>query len=254
MSNWIQLASLPAAITRVPAKRFAIFRKSFPLIGAAVAFGLGGCDVQLHDDTPTSYPANQQVGMYEVKADVTTGMLAGGDTVHVFMVDGKQRTELLADAKKTHWQRMVPLHCQSSFPLQYLVVWNVGGVSMQQKLVPQQPKQVQLTPPPLTKEATVDTTAKSTKGWPGTVSYTFVTAEHTQITGAHVEPVSQDPADVAAANAITVDSMFPVDAPCGVATDVRLTSKQQKAKGNLVIDTDMPAFPHWTTHVEFAPH
>ena len=253
MSNWIQPASLPVAMTSVPAKRFALFPKILALIGAAVALGLGGCDVQLHDDTPTSYPANPQVGMYEVKADVTAGALAGADTVHVFMLDGKQRIELAPDAKKTQFERMVPLHCQASFPLQYLVVWNVGGVSMRQKLVPDQPKQVQLTPPPLTKEATVDTTAKSTKGWPGTVSYTFVTAERTQITGAHVEPVSQDPADVAAANAMTVDTMFPVDAPCGVATDIRLTSKQQKAKGNLVIDTDLPAFQHWTTKVEFAP-
>ena len=253
MSNWIQPASTPAVMTSIRAKRFAIVPGVFPLAGAAMALGLGGCDVQVHDDTPTSYPANQQVGMYEVKADVTADALAGSDTVHVFMLDGKQRIELAPDAKRTQWQRMVPVHCQASFPLQYLVVWNVEGVSMRQKLVPEQPRQVQLTPPPLTKEATIDTSAKSTKGWPGAVSYTFVTAEHTQITGAHVEPVSQDPADVAAANAITVDSMFPIDAPCGMATDIRLTSKQQKAKGNLVIDTDLAAFPHWTTKVEFAP-
>jgi hypothetical protein len=46
---------------------------------------------------------------------------------------------------------------------------------------------------------------------------------------------------------------MPVDIPCGVSTEVELTSTAQKAQGNLVIDTNHPAFPHWTTKVVFAP-
>ena len=235
MSNWNRPAAMPVAVF------------------CAVLVSLGGCDVQVHDETPTVYPANHEVGMYEVKADVNRDTLVSPGTVLLFHVDGKQRLQLTPDSTQTAWHGLYSVRCQSSFPMQFLAVWRVQGLTMKQKLVPPQPRQVQLTPPPLTREVKVDTTAKSTKGWDGAVPYRFVTAEHTEITGAHVDPVSQDPADVAAAKAITVDSAFPVDAPCAVPTEIRLTSKLQRAQGNLVIDTDMPAFPHWTTKVEFAP-
>jgi len=60
-------------------------------------------------------------------------------------------------------------------------------------------------------------------------------------------------ATMAAAKGISVTSPMPVDIPCGAPTDVELTSTAQKAQGNLVIDTNNPAYPHWTTKVVFAP-
>jgi hypothetical protein len=44
-----------------------------------------------------------------------------------------------------------------------------------------------------------------------------------------------------------------VDAECGVPTELTLASTAQSAHGNLVIDTNLPKYPHWTTRVEFAP-
>ncbi len=38
--------------------------------GGAVATVLSACDVQVHDATPDQYPANHDVGMYEIKATV----------------------------------------------------------------------------------------------------------------------------------------------------------------------------------------
>ncbi|HVW68472.1 MAG TPA: hypothetical protein VHB68_05820, partial [Steroidobacteraceae bacterium] len=91
-------------------------------------------------------------------------------------------------------------------------------------------------------------------GFTGSVKYRFVTQQDTQITAAHIEPVSQDAADVAAAKAISVTSSMPVDVMCGSnPTELDLTSSAQKAQGNLVIDTSNPAYPHWTTKVTFAP-
>ncbi|MGH8323376.1 MAG: hypothetical protein ACRETD_06205, partial [Steroidobacteraceae bacterium] len=108
--------------------------------------------------------------------------------------------------------------------------------------------------PEPTKEVSIDSSGKAPKGgWEGNVGYRFSTQRDTQITAARIEPVSQDPADVAAAQAISVVSPLPVDIPCGTPTDVQLTSTAQRAQGNLVIDTSNPAFPHWTTKVEFAP-
>ncbi len=120
--------------------------------------------------------------------------------------------------------------------------------------MPEQAREIKLVEPEPTKAATIDTTAgKSPKGgWTGSVKYRFAT-QNTQITGARIEPVSQDAADVNAAKAITVTSALPVDAQCGVATEVELAASAPNAHGNLVIDTSHPAFPHWTTKVDFAP-
>jgi hypothetical protein len=84
------------------------------------------------------------------------------------------------------------------------------------------------------------------------VKFRFAT-QNTQITGAHIDPVSEDPADVNAAKAITVTSPLPVDVPCGTPTEVDLTTTAASAHGNLVIDTTSAAYPHWTTKVDFAP-
>jgi hypothetical protein len=221
--------------------------------GVAALFALGGCDVQVHDETPTSYPATR-AGLYELKATVSRDSMVTPGTVYLFALAAPKRVDMLPDKQGLHWEGYFPARCVSSFPLQFQVIWKRQGLSTGIKLVPEKPREVQLTPPPLTKEVTIDTSARSSKGWEGLVPYTFVTAEHTQITAAHIEPVSQDPGDVAAAKPIMVEAAFPVDAKCGEPAEVHLSSKAAKAQGNLVIDTDLPAVPHWQTKVVFAPN
>ena len=222
--------------------------------GVAALLTLGGCDVQVHDETPTSFPANNQVGLYELRASTSQDALVTPGSVYLFAVGGPERIDMQSDKQGQEWRAFYPAKCVSSFPLQFQAIWKRQGLSTGSKLVPDKPRQVQLTPPPLTKEVTIDTSARSNKGWMGGVPYSFVTAAHTQITAAHIEPLSQDPHDVAAAKPITIDSTFPVDVPCGVPTEVNLSSKVAKAQGNLIIDTDLPGIPHWQTKVVFAPN
>lgn len=220
-----------------------------------VVLALSACDVQVRDQTPAEYPANHDIGMYEVKAAVTDDSLVTPGSVFLFAVgDKQQKIPLTPSRDGSEWSGMYSIRCKSSFPLQFLAAWRLQGLATKQKLVPEHPRQIKLTDPPLTREASIDTSGKAPKGgWQGGVAYRFITAPDTQITGAHIEPTSQDPADVAAAKSISVVSSFPVDAPCGTPTEVRLASSAQKAHGTLVIDTDHPSFPHWQTTVEFAP-
>jgi hypothetical protein len=224
--------------------------------GGAVAAALSACDVQVHDATPAEYPANHDVGMYEIKATVTTDAMVTPGSVFLFGVSGKKRFELTSNRAGTEWHAMYPIRCVPSFPLQLLAVWKLQGLATEQKVVPAQPREIKLVEqdPALKSVPAFDTTGKSPKGgWDGSVKYRFVTQQLTQITAAHIEPVSQDAADVAAAKAISVTSPMPVDIQCGVQTDVQVTSTAPHAKGNLVIDSNDPAYPHWTTTVEFAP-
>jgi hypothetical protein len=169
-------------------------------------------------------------------------------------LSGKQRIELTANRAGTEWHGMYAIRCQPSFPLQIFAIWKLQGLTTKEKVVPEQAREIKLVEPDPTKAATIDTTAgKPPKGgWTGSVKYRFAT-QAAQITGAHIEPTSQDPADVNAAKAITVTSPMPVDVPCGVASDVELASSAPNAHGNLVIDTTHVTYPHWTTKVEFAP-
>ena len=225
-------------------------------LGGAVAAALSACDVQVHDATPAEYPANHDLGMYEIKATVAPDALVSGDSIFLFGLSGKQRIELTANRAGTEWHGLYAVRCVPSFPLQLLAVWKLQGVTTEQKVVPAQPREIKLVEPDPTQKAAaaIDTTGKSPKGgWEGSVKYRFVTQRETQITAAHIEPVSQDAADVTAAKAISITSPLPVDVQCGVPTEVQFTSTAQHAKGNLVIDSNDPAFPHWTTTVEFAP-
>lgn len=222
-------------------------------LGGAVATVLSACDVQVHDATPAQYPANHDVGMYEIKATVVPDALVTPGSVYLFGLSDKQRIELTPNRAGTEWHGMYAVRCRPVFPLQLLAVWKLQGLTTERKVVPDKPREIKLVEPEPTKEASIDTTGKAPKGgWEGSVKYRFAT-QNTQITGARVDPVGQDAADVAAAKAISVTSPMPVDIPCGVPTEVQLTSSAQRAQGNLVIDTDNPAFPHWTTKVEFAP-
>lgn len=221
---------------------------------AAVALALTGCGVQLQDQTPARFQANPDIGMYPLTVKVSTGAMVS-QPVYVFAVSDDQRVPLSAGPDGTY-QTMYPVKCKRSFPLQYLAVWRLQGMVTEHELYPPQPRQIELTPPPLTRQAGIDTSGKpdkKTRSWQGAVQYDIVTVPEAHITGAHLEPVSQDKADVAAAKPISIASTFPIDASCGAPTAVRLTSRKPLAHANLVIDTDIPDMAHWTTRVDFAP-
>ena len=223
-------------------------------LGGAVAAALSACDVQVHDQTPDHYPANHDVGMYEIKATVAPDSMVSPGSVYLFALSGKQRFELTPNRAGTEWTGMYSVRCHASFPLQLQAIWKLQGLATKEKLVPETPREIKLVETEPTKEASIDTTGKAPKGgWMGSVKYRFATEQNTQISAAHIEPVSQEPADVAAAKAISVTSPMPVDIPCGVPTEVDVTSSAQKAQGNLVVDSNNPAYPHWTTKVVFAP-
>jgi hypothetical protein len=221
---------------------------------AAVALALAGCGVQLQDQTPARFQANPDVAMYPLTVKVSAGPLVSRP-VYVFAVSDGHSVPLSGSSDGTY-QIMYPVKCKRSFPLQYLAVWRVQNVVTRHEYFPPQPREIDLTPPPLTRQASIDTSGKpdkKTRSWQGGVQYDIVTAADAHITGAHLEPVSQDKADVAAAKPISVVSAFPIDASCGIPTAVQLASKKAQAHANLVIDTDLPGVPHWTTRVDFAP-
>jgi hypothetical protein len=223
-------------------------------LGGAVAAALSACDVQVHDQTPDHYPANHDVGMYEIKATVAPDSLVSPGSVYLFGLSGKQKFELSSNRAGTEWHGMYSIRCQPGFPLQLLAIWKLQGLTTKEKVVPEKAREIKLVEAEPTKEASIDTSGKSPKGgWTGAVKYRFATQQNTQISSAHIDPVSQEPADVAAAKAISVTSPMPVDIPCGVPTEVQLTSTAPHAQGNLVVDSSNPAYPHWTTKVVFAP-
>jgi hypothetical protein len=220
------------------------------------ALALGGCGVQLQDETPGQFPANADVGMYPLTVKVTSGSLVS-TPVYVFVVSGGGDKVPLSPDSDGIYRTMYPVRCKNTFPLQYLAMWRVQGVLTKQQLFPAQPRDIQLTPPPLSPpQQNIDTSGKpdkKTRSWQGAVQYSIVTAPGAHITGAQVEPVSQDKADVKAAQAVSIVSTFPVDATCGTPTAVTLATKAQTANVNLVITTDLPGMPQATTRVDFAP-
>lgn len=225
----------------------------FCLLAAALA--VSGCDVQLQDETPAGFPANPDVAMYPLTARLVSSGAMVSQPVFVFAVSGDQRVPLSAGPDGIY-RIMFPVKCTRTFPLQFLAIWRLQGIMTKHQLFPPQPREIELTPPPLTRQATIDTSGKpdkKTRSWQGGVQYDVVTAPAAHITAATLEPVSQDKADVAAAKAISIASRFPIDATCGTPTAVQLTSKKERAHANLVIDTDLPGMQHWTTRVDFAP-
>jgi hypothetical protein len=221
---------------------------------AAVALAVTGCGVQLQDETPATFQANPDVGMYPLTVKVSSGGMVS-QPVYVFAVSDDQRVPLSAGPDGTYGT-MYPVKCKSSFPLQFLAVWRLQGIVTKHALYPPQPRQIELTPPPLTGQASIDTSGKpdkKTRSWRGAVQYDIVTVPAAHITGAQLAPVSQDKADVAAAKPISIASTFPIDVSCGVPAAVQLASKKPLAHANLLIDTDIPGREHWTTRVDFAP-
>jgi hypothetical protein len=218
-----------------------------------VALMLSACDIQVHDQTPAEYPANHDIGMYDIKATVTRDALVTPGSVFLFALGDNQRIPLRQEGAE--WRGLYSVRCRNSFPLQILAEWKLQGLAVHNKLVPPQPRQVKLVEPPLAYTASFDSAGKTPPkgGWVGSVQYRFVTVPSAQITAARVEPSSEAPADVKAAKAIAVLTPLPVVAGCGDLAEIRLATNDAHAHGTLVIDTDHPAVPHWQTKVEFSP-
>jgi hypothetical protein len=230
----------------------------FKLVGfgsVAAVLALTACEVQVRDTTPAELPANHDIGMYGVSATVTREAMVTPGSVYMFaLVDNNQKITLDSNQDGSAWHGLYSVRCRSSFPLQFLAQWKLQGLSVRQKLVPSQPRQIRLTEPPPTRTASIDSSGKAPKGgWQGGVQYRFVTVPGVQITAARIEPTSEAPEDVAAAKAISVVTPLPVVAGCGDQAEIRLASRLPRAHGTLVIDTNHPAVPRWQTVVEFSP-
>jgi hypothetical protein len=223
-----------------------------PLACVPAVLLLTACDVQVHDETPASYQANHDIGMYDIKATVVRDALVTPGSVFLFAIGNNQRIPL--SQYGTEYRGLYSVRCQSSFPLQILAEWKLQGLAVRHKVVPPQARQITLTEPPLAYSASFDSSGKAPQGgWLGAVQYRFVTVPSAQITGARIDPSSDAPAEVKAAKAITVLTPLPVVAGCGDLAEIRLAASDAHAHGTLFIDTDHPAMPHWQTHVEFAP-
>ncbi|HEY0767974.1 MAG TPA: hypothetical protein VGD47_08445 [Steroidobacteraceae bacterium] len=226
--------------------------KLIRLTWVPVVLVLSACDVQVRDETPAEYPANHDIGMYEIKATVTRDALVTPGSVFVFALGNDQKIPLSQDGSE--WRGLYSVRCQSSFPVQFLAEWHRAALDVKKKIVPPQPRQIKLKEPPLTFAASFDASGKMPKGgWVGSVQYRFVTVPSAQISAAHIEPSSDAPADVAAAKAISVLTPLPLLAPCGDRAEIRLAATSPHAHGTLSIDTDHPSVPHWQTKVEFSP-
>jgi hypothetical protein len=226
--------------------------KLIRLTWVPVALMLSACDVQVRDETPAEYPANHDIGMYDIKATVTRDTLVTPGSVFLFALGDNQRISLSQEGSE--WRGLYSVRCQSSFPLQILAEWKLQGLAVRHKLVPLQPRQIRLIEPPFAYSGSFDSAGKAPKGgWVGSVQYRFVTVPSAQITAARVEPSSEAPADVKAAKAISVLTPLPVVAGCGDRAEIRLAATDAHAHGTLVIETDHPTVPHWQTRVEFSP-
>jgi hypothetical protein len=233
------------------------------LVWLPAALALSACDVQVTDNTPAEYQANNDIGMYQIKATASQGALVTPNSLLLYAIGENQKVPLSLYSDGS-WQGLYSVRCHSSFPLQILAVWRLQGLSTRQELVPLQPRQIKLTEPPLTKQESFDTAAKAgeskapkgAKGkgqWEGVVSYRFVTVPLTQITSARIEPSSSSSEDVAAARAISVKTPLPLQSACGEQAQLTLVTTEQRAHGTLNIDTDNPGMPRWQTYVEFSP-
>jgi hypothetical protein len=226
--------------------------KLIHLTWVPVALMVSACDVQVRDETPAEYPANHDIGMYDIKATVARDALVTPGSVFLFALGENQRIPLSQEGPE--WRGLYSVRCQSSFPLQILAEWKLQGLSVRHKLVPLQPRQIKLKEPSLAYSASFDSAGKAPKGgWLGSVQYRFVTVPSAQITAARVEPSSEAAADVKAAKAIAVLTPLPVVAGCGDLAEIRLAATDAHAHGTLVIETDHPTVPHWQTRVEFSP-
>jgi hypothetical protein len=224
------------------------------LISVALTLGLASCGVAVEDTTPAQFPANHDIGLYEVSANVTRDLLVTPGSVYLFAIVGKQRIELSAkNPDRSRWRGFYSVRCQRSFPLQLLVGWK-QVFELEQKLLPDHPREIELIEPPPPLAARIDSTGAQPKGgWQGAVQYRFVTVPTVEITGARLEPSGSTAEDLTAARAISLLTPLPLTARCGEFIDLRLASAAPRAHATLVIDTDHPTLREWKTQVEFSP-
>src|SRR5215467_14106712 len=86
---------------------------------------LCACDVQLRDTTPAEYPANHDLGMYEVSATVSRDALVTPGSVYVIATGDSQKVVLSPNADGSQFRGLFSVRCRSSFPLQFVVEWKL---------------------------------------------------------------------------------------------------------------------------------
>src|SRR5437773_10071051 len=91
-----------------------------------VALLLGACDVQVHDETAAAYPANRDIGMYDIKATVTRDALVTAGSVFLFALGDNQQVPLTQEGSE--WRGLYSVRRQSSFPLQVVAEWKLQGL------------------------------------------------------------------------------------------------------------------------------
>jgi hypothetical protein len=220
----------------------------------SAALLLCACDVQVQDMTPSAYPADHGIGMYELSARIAADALVTPRSVVLFAISDGKKLTLTPDADFARYRGLYSVRCRDSFPLQLLAVWRLQGLTTAHKLIPAQPRQIRLIEPAPPRTARFAASGRAPKGgWQGSVPFRFVTVPGVRITAAHIDPASDSVADVAAARAIAVASPLPLDADCGASVEMRLVASDPHAHGTLVIETDHPGVPRWRTQVEFAP-
>src|SRR5258708_35988254 len=127
---------------------------------------LSACDVQVRDETPAEYPANHDIGMYDIKATVTRDTLVTPGSVFLFALGDNQRISLSQEGSE--WRGLYSVRCQSSFRLQILDEWKLTGLAVRHKVVAPQLRQIKLVEPPLSYSARFDSAGKpATRGWVG---------------------------------------------------------------------------------------
>jgi hypothetical protein len=218
-----------------------------------VCAGLAACNVQLHDETPARYQADNGAALYQLEARITRPFFVAPDSVFISaLVDG-HLVRFDPDASLLTWRGLYSVRCRAGFSLQYRAIWSIQSLTTRSVQVPVRPRTVQLTEPPPPQQVRIDTSAGNAKAWSGVVHYQFITAPRTTVTTLRIEPLGGSAADAATAAPIKLQSQAPLSVDCGAPLDVRLESSAQRAAGFLVLETTNPGVPRWRTRVEFAP-
>jgi hypothetical protein len=235
---------------RLPEK----LRRLAPATGALmVCAGLVGCNVQLHDETPASYQADNGAAMYQLQARITRPFLVAPDSVFVSALVDDHLVRFEPDASLLTWHGLYSVRCRAGFSLQYRAIWSVQSITSRSVQVPARPRTVQLTEPPPPQQVKIETSMGNAKTWSGVVHYQFITAPRTTITTLRIEPLGGSAADAATAAPIKLQSQTPLTVECGAPLDVGLESSALRAAAYLVLETTNPGVPRWRTRVDFAP-
>jgi len=96
--------------------------------------------VQVHDAPPDQFPANHDVGMYEIKATVVPRR-PGERLFRLLLRRGlsgqQERLTLTAKpGRSRECTACTPSRCQPDFPLQIFAIWKLQGLTTKEKVVP----------------------------------------------------------------------------------------------------------------------